>query len=188
MIHATARPCGRLVDQLQCPVLPTYKAKGVIPDSDPCVVGLYVGGAGEQPVIADGDLLIMIGADPVEFALQPWRYPDHPVIELTLAPVRAQLFRAAGQHRRGAGSGNGTRSSHHPVSGVGWTAREIEVHRNAPARKPARRWSRRDHARKTSSIAVCAKAPDRARISVDAWRPHAGCDGITGRPIGPMTC
>ena len=71
----------RLADALDAPVLPTYKAKGVLADSDPRVVGLYVGGAGEEVAIKAGDLIILYGADPVEFALQPWRYRA-PVLEI----------------------------------------------------------------------------------------------------------
>lgn len=71
----------RLADALDAPVLPTYKAKGVLPDADPRVVGLYVGGAGEEAAIKAGDLIILYGADPVEFALQPWRYAA-PVLEI----------------------------------------------------------------------------------------------------------
>ncbi len=74
----------RLVRRLGCPVFATYKAKGVLPDTDPLMAGLYVGGAGEAPAIASGDLVILFGADPVEFALQPWRYGGLPVIEATL--------------------------------------------------------------------------------------------------------
>lgn len=74
----------RLAGHLGCPVLPTYKAKGCLPDSDPRVMGLYVGGAGEEEILKASDLIILFGADPVEYALQPWRYPDHPVVDLSL--------------------------------------------------------------------------------------------------------
>ncbi len=82
--HAAA--LARLVRVLHCPVFATYKAKGILPDTDPLVAGLYVGGAGEAPAIASGDLIVLFGADPVEFALQPWRYGDMPVLEATLHP------------------------------------------------------------------------------------------------------
>lgn len=86
----------RLADALACPVFPTYKAKGVLPDDDPRVVGLYVGGAGEAPAIRDGDLVLLFGADPVEFALQPWRY-DAPVLEIARHPFdRHYVTPAAG--------------------------------------------------------------------------------------------
>lgn len=81
-----------LAEALQCPIYPTYKAKGVMPDDHPLVAGLYVGGAGEAPFIEKADLIVLVGADPVEFALQPWRYPDTCVIDLTLHPYDRQYM------------------------------------------------------------------------------------------------
>ncbi len=156
----------RLVDRLQCPVLPTYKAKGVLPDTDPHVVGLYVGGAGEQPVIADGDVLIMIGADPVEFALQPWRYPDHPVIELTLHAFERNYFKPDVSIVGALDVAMDALAESVPSASV-WAAREMETHRLA-----LRECLRADGAGEITPQdvidAVCAVAPENARISVDA--------------------
>jgi acetolactate synthase-1/2/3 large subunit len=71
----------KFVDTLGCAVLTTYKAKGVIPDSDPRVVGIFTGGSLEQEAIAAADLMILIGMDPVELILQPWRYVA-PVVDI----------------------------------------------------------------------------------------------------------
>ncbi len=71
----------KFVDTLGCAVLTTYKAKGVIPDSDPRVVGIFTGGSLEQEAIAAADLMILIGMDPVELILQPWRYAT-PVVDI----------------------------------------------------------------------------------------------------------
>jgi acetolactate synthase-1/2/3 large subunit len=71
----------RLADRLGCAALVTYKAKGVIPDESPHYAGIFTGGAAEQPVVNSADLIVLIGADPVEFILQPWPY-QWPVIEL----------------------------------------------------------------------------------------------------------
>ena len=81
-----------LADALNCPVFPTYKAKGVLPDADPRVIGLYVGGAGESAELSQADLIVLFGADPVEFALQPWRYPDHKVIDASLHPYERRYM------------------------------------------------------------------------------------------------
>ncbi len=70
--HATA--VRRLVATLGCPVLPTYKAKGVVPDANPQVVCLFTGGLQEAECIAQADLLVLVGLDPVEMILQPWPY------------------------------------------------------------------------------------------------------------------
>ncbi len=71
----------RLVATLGCPVLTTYKAKGVIPDSDPQVVGLFTGGSQEAECIAQADLMVLLGLDPVELILQPWPY-GKPAVEV----------------------------------------------------------------------------------------------------------
>lgn len=156
----------RLIDKLQCPVLPSYKAKGVVPDNDPGVVGLYVGGAGEQPVIDDGDLLIMIGADPVEFALQPWRYPDHPVIELTLHPFEINYFEPQVSIVGALDLAIDALAEAAPAQ-TGWTPDVIMSHRLA-----LRERLRADGAGEITPQhvidAVCASAPAHARISVDA--------------------
>jgi acetolactate synthase-1/2/3 large subunit len=69
-----ARKVRQLAKLLGCPVLPTYKAKGVVSDEDPQVVGVFTGGLQEADCIAQSDLMVLIGLDPVEMILQPWRY------------------------------------------------------------------------------------------------------------------
>lgn len=80
--RAHADAIRKFVDALDCAVLMTYKAKGVIPDSDPRVVGIFTGGSLEQEAIAASDLMILIGMDPVELILQPWRYAT-PVVDIS---------------------------------------------------------------------------------------------------------
>jgi len=79
--RAHAEIIRKFVDALGCAVLSTYKAKGVIPDSDARVVGIFTGGSLEQEAIAASDLMILIGMDPVELILQPWRYST-PVVDI----------------------------------------------------------------------------------------------------------
>ena len=69
------------VQSLGCAVLTTYKAKGVVPDSDARVVGIFTGGVLENEAIAAADLMVLIGLDPVELILQPWRF-DTPVVDI----------------------------------------------------------------------------------------------------------
>lgn len=75
----------RLVAALGCPALVTYKAKGVVPDADPLFGGVFTGGEAEAPLLRDADLVILAGADPVEFIPQPWRYAA-PLLDLGTAP------------------------------------------------------------------------------------------------------
>ena len=74
-----------LAERLDCPVFTTYKAKGVLADSDARMTGFYIGGAAEEATLRAADLLIGFGVDPVEFPPQPWKY-SVPVLELTNHP------------------------------------------------------------------------------------------------------
>jgi acetolactate synthase I/II/III large subunit len=71
-----------LARALGCPVLVTYKAKGVVADDDTAFAGIFTGGAAEAALLDQADAIILAGADPVEFILQPWRYTV-PVLDIT---------------------------------------------------------------------------------------------------------
>jgi acetolactate synthase-1/2/3 large subunit len=77
--------CRALAEALGCPVLVTYKAKGVLPDAHPQHVGIFTGGTLEAACVNEADLILLAGADPVEFILQPWRYAA-PVAEIAARP------------------------------------------------------------------------------------------------------
>jgi acetolactate synthase-1/2/3 large subunit len=70
-----------LARALGAPVLVTYKAKGVVADDDPLFGGVFTGGAAEAALLRRADLIMLAGADPVEFIPQRWRY-DAPVIDV----------------------------------------------------------------------------------------------------------
>lgn len=78
---ARAATTRRLIEALGCPGLVTYKAKGVLPDAHPLFGGVFTGGEAEAPLLREADLIILAGADPVEFIGQPWRYAA-PVLDL----------------------------------------------------------------------------------------------------------
>ena len=82
-----AQALAALADALACPVLTTYKAKGVYPDGAPRHAGLFTGGAAEAPWLAECDLAIFFGVDPVELVASPWPY-GMPALELATAAVR----------------------------------------------------------------------------------------------------
>ncbi len=71
----------KLVEELNCPALVTYKAKGVIPDCHPNMAGIFTGGSLESEIVSRADLIVLVGLDPVELILQPWRY-QAPVVEI----------------------------------------------------------------------------------------------------------
>ena len=85
----------QLARRLNCPVFSTYKAKGVLPDADPLLSGYYISGAAEEETLRAADLVVMFGADPVEFPPQPYKYPDTPVLEFTTAPFERSYFNPA---------------------------------------------------------------------------------------------
>lgn len=75
-------------ERLGAPVLATYKAKGVVPDDHPNLVGLFTGGAAEQDCVGAADLIILCGFDPVELIGRPWPYT---ATVLELGPVRHKV-------------------------------------------------------------------------------------------------
>ncbi|CAD5296996.1 Acetolactate synthase-1/2/3 large subunit [Bosea sp. 62] len=76
------------------PLLTTYKAKGLVPEDDPRVIGA-VGlspraDAIVQPLIEAADLIVLAGYDPIEMR-QGWRNPwpaGKPVIDIVAEPVQ----------------------------------------------------------------------------------------------------
>jgi acetolactate synthase I/II/III large subunit len=56
------------------PVLMTYRAKGLVPDSWPCAAGLFSGATTEAPLLEAADLIVTIGVDSVELIPNPWPY------------------------------------------------------------------------------------------------------------------
>jgi acetolactate synthase-1/2/3 large subunit len=72
-----------LLEQVNCPVLVTYKAKGVVADDHANLVGIFTGGKAEQPCVSQADLIVLVGMDPVELIRQPWAY-NSPVLDVAL--------------------------------------------------------------------------------------------------------
>ena len=83
----TASAARRLAGRLGTPVLTTYKAKGAIAWDHPLHVGLFTGAAAEAGCLAQADLIIQIGLDPVELQPRPWRY-DAKILDIAAAPGR----------------------------------------------------------------------------------------------------
>jgi acetolactate synthase-1/2/3 large subunit len=60
--------------RLRCPVLTTYKAKGVFPESHDQWAGILTGGEFERSLLERADALLGLGLDPVELLTRPWSY------------------------------------------------------------------------------------------------------------------
>ncbi|GAB5101295.1 thiamine pyrophosphate-binding protein [Caballeronia sp. HLA56] len=73
--------------QLDCPLLTTYKAKGVVAEDDDHVIGLFTGGALERECVSSAGLIVLCGLDPVELIGRPWGY-DAPVLDLSAVEHR----------------------------------------------------------------------------------------------------
>jgi acetolactate synthase-1/2/3 large subunit len=89
------------------PVLHTYRARGIMPDSGSEAAGLLTGGTMEWPLLAAADLIVGLAVDEAEMIPAPWAYLA-PTILVTGAPdQRAEAQRAEaqrGQAQRGQAS------------------------------------------------------------------------------------
>ena len=76
----------RLVAGSTVPVLTTYKAKGVVPETGPNAAGIATGATIEAPLLLEADLVVGVGLDPVELIPAPWPYAA-PVVLLGTWPT-----------------------------------------------------------------------------------------------------
>jgi acetolactate synthase-1/2/3 large subunit len=91
--EGSAEDLDRLLARWKAPLLTTYKAKGVLPESDPRVIG-GVGlspraDAAIRPLLDAADAILLAGYDPIEMR-QGWRQPwpaATPVVDLVAADV-----------------------------------------------------------------------------------------------------
>lgn len=81
----------RALAGLDCPVLVTYEAKGVVPESWPTFAGLFTGAALERPLLAGADLVLGVGLDPVEPMPGPWP-TDTAIVLVHAHPVETAYF------------------------------------------------------------------------------------------------
>ena len=80
-----AAPLRQFAEELRCPVLTSYKAKGVLADGHPRVVGHFTGARAEFDILEGADLLIAVGLDPVEVIPAPW-HATAPLLALSRHP------------------------------------------------------------------------------------------------------
>jgi acetolactate synthase I/II/III large subunit len=69
------------LDGTGVPVLTTYRAKGVVPESSSEFAGILTGATTEAPLLEAADLIVMIGVDTVELIPSAWPY-SAPVLSL----------------------------------------------------------------------------------------------------------
>jgi acetolactate synthase I/II/III large subunit len=69
------------------PALHTYRARGIMPDSEAEAAGLVTGGTMERPLLSAADLIIGLGVDEAEMIPAPWEYRG-PTMLVTGYPVK----------------------------------------------------------------------------------------------------
>ncbi|MEX2642600.1 MAG: thiamine pyrophosphate-binding protein [Acetobacterales bacterium] len=154
-----------LVDGLDCPVLCTYKGKGVLSDDDPRMLGILTGGALEAKTLDACDLLVLVGLDPIELISKPWAH-DMPVLSLGLWPhAPNQIPLAAGLY------GDLSKAVHalRPAASAGdWTAEEMAALRDGM--RAGMRIPEANGGLSPSAVveATLENAPEGTRATVDA--------------------
>lgn len=82
-----ARAVRDLIAGSAVPVMMTYKAKGVVPDSGPNSAGVFTGSRTDGLLLEQADLILALGLDSIELIPNPWPYPA-PVVVLSEARDR----------------------------------------------------------------------------------------------------
>lgn len=83
-----------MAETLCCPVLTTYKAKGVVDEGLAQFAGNFTGGEAESECVGKADLILLCGLDPVELLRIPWRY-DSPVVDVARVRHRVHYVEPA---------------------------------------------------------------------------------------------
>lgn len=80
-----------LLKDLQCPILVTYEAKGVVPESWTSFAGFFTGSTLEKPILEGADLIFGIGLGSVEPMPNRWSY-QAPVVLFSSYPIEGSYF------------------------------------------------------------------------------------------------
>lgn len=81
----------KAIGTVDCPVLVTYEAKGVVPESSPSYAGLFTAAALERPLLEQADAIVAVGLDPVEPMPGPWPY-EAAMVMVHTHPVDGRYF------------------------------------------------------------------------------------------------
>lgn len=153
--------------ELGCPVLTTYKAKGVVPDAWPALIGHVTGGTAEAAVLHAADLILCAGLDPIELINQPWPYQAS-VIDISAHVHSAGPYRPVAQ----VTGDPAAILSALPDRGLrsGWQASEIAALKQAQQTRmmpDAMDWDRRPDDPRPLVRAIQQAAPT-VRLTVDS--------------------
>jgi acetolactate synthase-1/2/3 large subunit len=89
--HQASKWLRAFAEARPAPVLVTYKAKGVLPDPHPLMLGVFTGGVLEEAVTARADLIVAVGLDPVELIPRAWS-AKAPVLHLAPSTSTSRYF------------------------------------------------------------------------------------------------
>ena len=183
-VAGAVRECAA---RLGCPVLTTYKAKGVVPDADPALTGHVTGGTAEAAVLHAADVILAVGLDPIELVNQPWPYKA-PVIDVAAVRHDAGPFRPKAQLV-------GNPATILPLvisSGLqcGWDPAAVAALKTAQQARlmpPETDWSTRPDDPRPLVQAVLRAAPG-ARLTVDSGAHMFPCMALwqADRPFGVL--
>jgi acetolactate synthase-1/2/3 large subunit len=152
-----------LCERHRLPAMVTYKAKGVVPDTARHFAGLFTNGSLERSIIAEADLLVGVGLDPVELLPRPWTY-QQAIVQVGPTSIGNAQIPFAAQLVTDIPSGLRIVGDLLPPSEWDLAA----VHRNVEAqRQQVCPRSERLAAHRVIQIAARA-VPESARVTVDA--------------------
>ena len=154
----------RLAEALNCPVMATYKAKGVLPDRHPRMAGMFTGAASEFQAIDAADLILTFGVDPVEFIAAPWLH-DAPIVEIRTADLPRMLLQPA-LRLIGPICATAEALLANDTGNSDWTSEAIEGLTKTITDRVA--VSSNSHTAHSVTRAIVEAAPGRIRASVDA--------------------
>lgn len=152
-----------LANALACPVLPTFKASGVIPATHPGYAGLFTGAMAESNLLHLADLIVAFGLDPIEIIPGQWTY-DSPVLDICAAEATPPPY---DPECRVIGRISAIAEALAPALNPGdWRAQEIDKARKDIAEKFA--LNGKGHTAQSVIKAAAKLAPPGTRLTVDA--------------------
>lgn len=89
---ADAQWLRALAEALPAPVLVTLRAKGILPDPHPLMLGVLTPGGAEAPLLDRADLIVALGLDAIEASPGPWM-TTAPLLSLAPSPATGEWYR-----------------------------------------------------------------------------------------------
>lgn len=175
-----------------CPVFTTYKAKGVVDETDVHALGHYIGGAAEFGALSAADLIVLYGFDPIECPPMTWQY-EVPVVQISLHHFERSFITPTvelnGNLEATLGSLIDARN------GSEWTESELDDYKAAIRARAAASEGGPIPPEMVANAAIEAFPPD-SRITIDAgahmlpvihlWQAHNQGDVLISRGIATM--